>query len=692
MDTEGLGSTSRSSTHDSRIFALALLLSSYFIYNSRGVIDGQALEDLSLVASLTQVIQSKSSRGSANSGNLDDDSSNSTTQAFPIFVWVLRDFTLKLEDDQGKKISSNQYLEHCLKPQAGFSDAITSKNQIRRLISESFRERECVTFVRPAEDEAVLRNLSQYRLEELRPEFTKQMKQFLTKVANGVRPKQILGRTLNGEMFATLLLSYTEALNSGEVPEINSAWTRVISTQCNEAKQNALDFYDSLIFEELSKNKTGLERKKVPFPISQDSVLPVDFEMLFTAHERVKSKSKHEFRTKLIDPYEETPRHVSNQLKVELRLRLEGLIDKNMKASQSKSTKKLQVVLENARSDGGKGNSIQSISERLDKYRLILNELETMIGSNTENLGPIVWDVQNQYLGGKMLEDVSSWASTTAEYFRSTETILTKDFHELEITSSTLQATVTTKEAMFKQQELSDERTEGDLRERIEEEKTRFEEDIKRKDVEAKRYQEMLKDLMEMHTSTMEAMTTRQKDLRLKLEAEREAVINEQKKLGSDRSTLKTETKSADELRQQEKDQLQASVEKQTAHVRELKRELEQVEFDHTKALNKRSEEYFKEISTEKARIEKDQRALESQLDTEYERDQKTKQNEIKEMSDLIRTKENQLRRLGVVVESSLPENNGTNNVTTQTAAPKAGKRGSTKPGKGEKGGGCKQS
>lgn len=36
MDTEGLGSTSRSSTHDSRIFALALLLSSYFIYNSRG--------------------------------------------------------------------------------------------------------------------------------------------------------------------------------------------------------------------------------------------------------------------------------------------------------------------------------------------------------------------------------------------------------------------------------------------------------------------------------------------------------------------------------------------------------------------------------------------------------------------------------------------------------------------------------
>ena len=144
---------------------------------SSRVIDGQALEDLSLVASLTQVIQAKSNRG--NNNNSEDDLSNNNNnpinQAFPIFVWVLRDFTLKLEDDQGKKISSNQYLEHCLKPQAGFSDAITSKNQIRRLISESFRERECVTFVRPAEDENILRNLSQYRLEDLRPEFTKQV-------------------------------------------------------------------------------------------------------------------------------------------------------------------------------------------------------------------------------------------------------------------------------------------------------------------------------------------------------------------------------------------------------------------------------------------------------------------------------------------------------------------------------------
>lgn len=36
LDTEGLGSTDRSSTEDSRIFALGLLLSSFFVYNRWG--------------------------------------------------------------------------------------------------------------------------------------------------------------------------------------------------------------------------------------------------------------------------------------------------------------------------------------------------------------------------------------------------------------------------------------------------------------------------------------------------------------------------------------------------------------------------------------------------------------------------------------------------------------------------------
>jgi hypothetical protein len=46
LDTEGLGSTQRSARCDLQIFSLCILLSSFFIYNSMGAIDEQAIDDL----------------------------------------------------------------------------------------------------------------------------------------------------------------------------------------------------------------------------------------------------------------------------------------------------------------------------------------------------------------------------------------------------------------------------------------------------------------------------------------------------------------------------------------------------------------------------------------------------------------------------------------------------------------------
>jgi hypothetical protein len=110
------------------------------------VIDGQAIEDLSLVTNLTQCIQAKTS---------ESDDAASLAQFFPSFLWIVRDFTLKLVDENGQKISSPQYLENCLKPQQGFTESVVSKNRIRELICSFFRERDCLTMVRPADDEEV---------------------------------------------------------------------------------------------------------------------------------------------------------------------------------------------------------------------------------------------------------------------------------------------------------------------------------------------------------------------------------------------------------------------------------------------------------------------------------------------------------------------------------------------------------
>ena len=100
IDSEGIGALDEDNTHDSRIFSLAILLSSCFLYNSVGSIDENAVQNLSLVVNLTKNIHIKSANGH------DEPDSDDYAQYFPGFVWVVRDFTLQLVDPEGDAISS----------------------------------------------------------------------------------------------------------------------------------------------------------------------------------------------------------------------------------------------------------------------------------------------------------------------------------------------------------------------------------------------------------------------------------------------------------------------------------------------------------------------------------------------------------------------------------------------------------
>ena len=85
VDSEGIGGLDEDNNHDMRIFSLALLLSSYFLYNSVGSIDENALSSLSLVVNITKHIHLKST---------DIDDSSELSDYLPSFMWVVRDFAL----------------------------------------------------------------------------------------------------------------------------------------------------------------------------------------------------------------------------------------------------------------------------------------------------------------------------------------------------------------------------------------------------------------------------------------------------------------------------------------------------------------------------------------------------------------------------------------------------------------------
>ena len=121
LDTEGFGDTEADTNHDSRIFLFSLLLCSFFIYNSVGNIDENALNGVSLIINLAKNIQVKNSIGVEQ----DDDPAN----YFPAFMWIVRDFSLQMVDKEGKGFKDKDYLERALEIQKGLSDSIESKNR-----------------------------------------------------------------------------------------------------------------------------------------------------------------------------------------------------------------------------------------------------------------------------------------------------------------------------------------------------------------------------------------------------------------------------------------------------------------------------------------------------------------------------------------------------------------------------------
>ncbi|NWW51483.1 GBP4 protein, partial [Pedionomus torquatus] len=100
--------------NDTWIFVLTALLSSSLIYNSRGTIDQQALDQLHYVMKLAEQVTLKAAPGQTE----DEGESGKVAPFFPAFVWAVRDFTLQLEVD-GKEISEDEYLESALKVKAG---------------------------------------------------------------------------------------------------------------------------------------------------------------------------------------------------------------------------------------------------------------------------------------------------------------------------------------------------------------------------------------------------------------------------------------------------------------------------------------------------------------------------------------------------------------------------------------------
>ncbi|OWZ09928.1 hypothetical protein PHMEG_00017291 [Phytophthora megakarya] len=509
MDTEGLGSTQRSQTQDTRIFALALLLSSLFIYNSRGVIDASAIEDLSLVVNLTKYIQAKA-HASQDESEL--------SMFFPDFLWVVRDFTLQLQED-GRKVTSKDYFESALKQQPPLTDEVVQKNKIRSLLSTFFPSRDCVTMVRPLTDEALLRNLIRQPYESLRPEFQEQMEVLRKKVSMSLQPKTMMSKVLNGPMLLSLTENYVEAFNSGSSPVITSVWDRVLESQCDEALDSAKQVF-------LMMMDTAIEEKTSTVMINHVMrPQPLEDSELVAFYEKAREAAEKELLQKdiavhsLIEPY-------LLQLSEYTLEVLKTKYADNDKLSTSFNKELLlelynppNEVVDDPASISGDGSSY--LQDKLISYRDVLENVLTQY--NERAMGPRKSSTLNNFLIERMVEDILEWGAAVKTVFRFNEAKLVSDIASTQQSLRSIEERVRVAQDMLNQQKCSYEKAVESINERLTIERSNLQDEIECTEAETERTRLQIEQLSALHKEALD-----------RLAAQIEEARNERKRLETD--------------------------------------------------------------------------------------------------------------------------------------------------------------
>ena len=100
---------------------------------------------------------------------------------------------------------------------AGFDKDTLSRNRIRKCVTSFFRDRTCVTLVRPVEDESDLQKLDRLPETDLRDVFVSQLNGFRSMLFDNARVKTVGGKPLNGPMLVALAHSYVAVRCVGPV-------------------------------------------------------------------------------------------------------------------------------------------------------------------------------------------------------------------------------------------------------------------------------------------------------------------------------------------------------------------------------------------------------------------------------------------------------------------------------------------
>ncbi|OBS76069.1 hypothetical protein A6R68_17479, partial [Neotoma lepida] len=396
LDTEGLGDVEKGDNqNDCWIFALAILLSSTFVYNSIGTINQQAMNQLHYVTELTDRIRTRSS---PDQDGVED--SDEFVSFFPDFVWALRDFSLELKVN-GEPISPDEYLENSLRLIHGTAQKDKEKelNFPRLCIQKFFPKKKCFVFERPVNGRQ-LGHLASLQDQDLDSAFIEQVADFCSYVFSCSKVKMLSGGIkVNGPRLKSLVITYVNTISSGGLPCMENAVLSLSQTENAAAVQKAIALYDQRM--------------------SQKLQLPTEtLQELLDLH---RASEKEAIKIFMENSFKDINQVFLTQLEIKLETKRAELIKKNVQASSDRCSALLQDVFSPLEEDVKQG-----IYSKPGGYRLFILKLQEMKKKYSEEPGK---GVQAEEVLQKFLQSKEG----LSEAILQTDQTLTEKEKEIEV-------------------------------------------------------------------------------------------------------------------------------------------------------------------------------------------------------------------------------------------------------------------
>jgi hypothetical protein len=254
LDTEGLSSPDSETETDNKIFVLSLLLSSLFLYNTKGVIDRDAIKKLAIMTDLSNFINS----------SIDDSENDSLYLNSPDFIWTVRDFFLNLEGRAPK-----QYLLSSLELETSRNNKnkdIQDANIIRDLIKKSFKSLDCFCLPLPIENglngmefDETLQNLDSVNFDHLRKDFKHEITKLCENIKRDIGPKIVHTIPLTAVAFASYIQIVVNQLNKNERVSLTESLTLSIQYASEKALKDSIENYKTKMQDFVAKNPLPLK-------------------------------------------------------------------------------------------------------------------------------------------------------------------------------------------------------------------------------------------------------------------------------------------------------------------------------------------------------------------------------------------------------------------------------------------------